>query len=174
MRVLFDELECPLCKVQQNIVIFTSNPNALFADLIQKKDRMMWDGKCKGMLLFSLRLQPSHLLAYFEDMAYESDVRNLWELKCSVCSAAFPSMNQLSNHIKGAHNLQYWDVNLALSRYWFFFFFFPYSWLLTCSKICLENQKVFFCEKVLYNAEELRLHNKNGMENLIRLFSLLF
>lgn len=122
MRVLFDELECPLCKVQQNIVIFTSNPNAQYSDLIQKKDRMMWDGKCK---------------AYFEDMNYESEVRRLWELKCTVCNTAFPTLQQLTNHVKGAHNLQY-------------------------CKICLENQKVFFCEKVLYNPEELRLHNKNG------------
>jgi predicted DCC family thiol-disulfide oxidoreductase YuxK len=113
MRVLFDELECPLCKVQQNIVIFTANPNAQYADLIRKKDKMMWDGKCKGTSR-SLRssFAVSHATAYFEDLAYESEVRKLWELKCSVCSTNFPSLNQLTNHIKGAHNLQYWHAIL--------------------------------------------------------------
>jgi hypothetical protein len=122
MRVLFDELECPLCKVQLDDVIFTANPNVVYSDISANKNKMIYDRRCK---------------AYFEDSKFEREIQKLWELKCSKCSSVHNTMNGLSAHIKASHNLSY-------------------------CQICLEHQKVFFCEKVLYTPEELNAHNKNG------------
>jgi hypothetical protein len=122
MRVLFDELECPLCKVQLDDVIFTANPNVVYSDISANKNKMIYDRRCK---------------AYFEDSKFEREIQKLWELKCPKCSSVHNTMNGLSAHIKASHNLSY-------------------------CQICLEHQKVFFCEKVLYTPEELNAHNKNG------------
>lgn len=104
----------------------------------------------RAKVLASLLLYVNNRSGYFEDQAYHDEIHSLFQARCPMCNSGFKSLDQLSQHVKTAHKLQYW------------YYLRPASISKINSQTCLNHHKVFLNEKVLYTPELLEKHKREG------------
>uniref|UniRef100_A0A6B2KZD3 RING-type domain-containing protein n=1 Tax=Arcella intermedia TaxID=1963864 RepID=A0A6B2KZD3_9EUKA len=96
MRTLFSDMECPICKISLDSVVYTKDVVKKYAEYDMRS--LIYEKSFK---------------AFFEDTIHLFESRKLWNFQCTLCGQSpLPTLKALKDHLSQVHKRFYCEICL--------------------------------------------------------------